>query len=438
MQSAILHKDMDLDAIEGAKFRDLGLAERLHVVKKHAGLDDKQIKFLKDSMQLFDFDTANRMVENAIGVFSIPMGIATNFLINGKEYLIPMVTEEPSVIAATSKGAKIAKINGGFHGEAEDPLMIGQIQVIPDGNSYESISRKIFAKEKELYRIANAKSRSSKVEEIEIRAVLDESPADMGLMIIVELIIDTHDAMGANIVNTMCEAIAQEIEGITGCKTVLKILSNYATRRLVRCRATFPKNQIGGDITIERILYAYALAYSDVYRAVTNNKGIMNGIDAVALATGQDFRAIEAAAHAYACRGGSYRSLTNWSRDENGNLVGELELPMAVGIIGGVTKVHYMAELSLKILRVKSAKELAIIIASVGLAQNFAAILALASEGIQKGHMRLHARNIAFMAGARGRTVDMISEHLAKEEEVNLSRAKELLSKFGQLDDRDN
>jgi hydroxymethylglutaryl-CoA reductase len=422
-----------LDAIEGAKFRDLGLAERLQLVKKLAGLEDKQVKLLKDSMQLFDFDTANRMVENAIGVFCIPMGIATNFLINGKEYLIPMVTEEPSVIAATSKGAKIAKISGGFHGEAEEPIMIGQIQVIPDGTSYESISKKILAKEEELYRIANAKSRSSKVNGIEIRAVVDKSPADMGMMIIVELIVDTHDAMGANIVNTICEAIAQEIESITGCQTVLKILSNYATRRLVRCRAIFPKNQFGGDVTIERILYAYALAYSDVYRAVTHNKGIMNGIDAVALATGQDFRAIEAAAHAYACRGGSYRSLTNWSRDENGNLVGELELPMAVGIIGGVTKVHYMADLSLKILRVKSAKELAIIIASVGLAQNFAAILALASEGIQKGHMRLHARNIAFMAGARGRTVDIISEHLAKEGEVNLSRAKELLSKFDQL-----
>jgi hydroxymethylglutaryl-CoA reductase len=422
---------------EGSKFRDLDLADRLDLVKKHAGLEDKHIQFLRDSMHLLGFDTVNRMIENAIGVFPIPMGIATNFLINDKEYLIPMAIEEPSVIAAASKAAKIAKITGGFHAEAEDSLMIGQIQVIPDDKSYEGISRKIFDKKEELYRIANAKSRSSKVKGIEVRAVLDESPADMGVMIIVELIIDTHDAMGANIVNTMCEAVAQAIESITGCRTILKILSNYTIRRLVRCRATFPKNQIGGYTVVERILYAYALAYSDVYRAVTHNKGIMNGIDAIALATGQDFRAIEAAAHAYACRQGSYRSLTNWSRDESGNLVGELQVPMAVGIVGGVTKVHQMAELGLKILNVKSAKELAIVIASVGLAQNFAAMLALASEGIQKGHMRLHARNIAFMAGARGRMVDIISEHLAKEQEVNLSRARELLAKLDQRGDSD-
>jgi hydroxymethylglutaryl-CoA reductase len=422
---------------EGSKFRDLDLADRLDLVKKHAGLEDKHIQFLRDSMHLLGFDTVNRMIENAIGVFPIPMGIATNFLINDKEYLIPMAIEEPSVIAAASKAAKIAKITGGFHAEAEDSLMIGQIQVIPDDKSYEDISRKIFDKKEELYRIANAKSRSSKVKGIEVRAVLDESPADMGVMIIVELIIDTHDAMGANIVNTMCEAVAQAIESITGCRTILKILSNYTIRRLVRCRATFPKNQIGGYTVVERILYAYALAYSDVYRAVTHNKGIMNGIDAIALATGQDFRAIEAAAHAYACRQGSYRSLTNWSRDGSGNLVGELQVPMAVGIVGGVTKVHQMAELGLKILNVKSAKELAIVIASVGLAQNFAAMLALASEGIQKGHMRLHARNIAFMAGARGRMVDIISEHLAKEQEVNLSRARELLAKLDQRGDSD-
>ena len=426
-----------MDVTEGSKFRDLDLAGRLDLVKKHAGLEDKHIQFLRDSMHLLGFDTVNRMIENAIGVLPIPMGIATNFLINDKEYLIPMAIEEPSVIAATSKAAKIAKITGGFHAEAEDSLMIGQIQVIPDDKSYEGISSKIFDKKEELYRIANAKSRSSKVKGIEVRAVLDESPADMGVMIIVELIIDTHDAMGANIVNTMCEAVAQAIESITGCRTILKILSNYTIRRLVRCRATFPKNQIGGYTVVERILYAYALAYSDVYRAVTHNKGIMNGIDAIALATGQDFRAIEAAAHAYACRQGSYRSLTNWSRDGSGNLVGELQVPMAVGIVGGVTKVHQMAELGLKILKVKSAKELAIVIACVGLAQNFAAMLALASEGIQKGHMRLHARNIAFMAGARGRMIDIISEHLAKEQEVNLSRAKELLAKLDQRGDSD-
>ena len=421
-----------MDVAAGIKFRELSLTDRLDQIKKNASLEDRDILFLKDSAQSLGFDNVNRMIENAIGVFHVPMGIATNFLINDIDYLIPMAIEEPSVIAATSKGAKIARLTGGFHAEADDSLMIGQIQVIPDDKPHEAISRKILDKKDELYRVASSRARSSKVEEIQVRAVQDESQLGMGTMIIVELIINTHDAMGANVVNTMCEAVGQAIESITGCRTILKILSNYSVRRLVRCRATFSRNQIGGDNIVERILYAYALAYSDVYRAVTHNKGIMNGIDAVALATGQDFRAIEAAAHAYASRGGRYRSLSKWWRDENGNLVGELEIPMAVGIVGGVTKVHQMAATSLKILKVNSSQELAIVIASVGLAQNFAALLALASDGIQKGHMKLHSRNIAFMAGARGNMIDIISEHLVKEDEVNLSRAKELLVKFSQ------
>lgn len=421
-----------MDVAAGIKFRELSLTDRLDQIKKNASLEDRDILFLKDSAQSLGFDNVNRMIENAIGVFHVPMGIATNFLINDIDYLIPMAIEEPSVIAATSKAAKIARLTGGFHAEADDPLMIGQIQVIPDDKPHEAISRKILDKKDELYRVASSRARSSKVEEIQVRAVQDESQLGMGTMIIVELIINTHDAMGANVVNTMCEAVGQAIESITGCRTILKILSNYSVRRLVRCRATFSRNQLGGDNIVERILYAYALAYSDVYRAVTHNKGIMNGIDAVALATGQDFRAIEAAAHAYASRGGRYRSLSKWWRDENGNLVGELEIPMAVGIVGGVTKVHQMAATSLKILKVNSSQELAIVIASVGLAQNFAALLALASDGIQKGHMKLHSRNIAFMAGARGNMIDIISEHLVKEDEINLSRAKELLVKFSQ------
>jgi hydroxymethylglutaryl-CoA reductase len=421
-----------LDVAAGIKFRELSLTDRLDQIKKNASLEDRDILFLKDSAQSLGFDNVNRMIENAIGVFHVPMGIATNFMINDIDYLIPMAIEEPSVIAATSKAAKIARLTGGFHAEADDSLMIGQVQVIPDDKPHEAISRKILDKKDELYGIAGSRARTSKVEEIQVRAVQDESQLGMGTMIIVELIINTHDAMGANVVNTMCEAVGQAIESITGCRTILKILSNYSVRRLVRCRATFSKNQIGGDNIVERILYAYALAYSDVYRAVTHNKGIMNGIDAVALATGQDFRAIEAAAHAYASREGRYRSLSKWWRDENGNLVGELEIPMAVGIVGGVTKVHQMAATSLKILKVNSSQELAIVIASVGLAQNFAALLALASDGIQKGHMKLHSRNIAFMAGARGNMIDIISEHLVKEDEVNLSRAKELLVKFNQ------
>jgi hydroxymethylglutaryl-CoA reductase len=420
-----------LDAVAGTKFRELSHIDRLDLIKKYASLDDKDIRFLKDSSHSMDFDSVNRMIENAIGVFPVPMGIATNFLINNRNYIIPMAIEEPSVIAATSKAAKIAKFSGGFHADADNSLMIGQIQVIPD-NPHVPISREILNKKDELYSIASSKARSAKVEEIEVRAVQDESELALGTFIIVELIINTHDAMGANIVNTMCESVGQAIESITGNRTVLKILSNYSVRRLVRCRATFPKNQIGGDTTIERILYAYALAYSDVYRAVTHNKGIMNGIDAVALSTGQDFRAIEAAAHAYASKGGRYRSLSKWWKDENGDLVGELEMPMAVGIVGGVTKVHRMAATSLKILKVNSSQELATVFASVGLAQNFAALLALASEGIQKGHMRLHSRNIAYMAGARGDMIDILSKHLVKEDKVSLSRAKELMVKFNQ------
>lgn len=419
-----------MDNVAGTKFRELSLTEKLDLIKKITSLEEADVQFLKDSAQSLGFDNVNRMIENAIGVFPVPMGIATNFLINSTNYLIPMAIEEPSVIAATSKAAKIARLAGGFHAEADDSLMIGQIQVIPNGKSYEAISADILKKTDEFYRIASSKTKSSTVEKIEIRTVEDESQLGMGTMIIVELIINTHDAMGANIVNTICEAVGQAIEHISGCTTILKILSNYSVRRLVRCRATFPKNQVGGAAIVERILYAYAFAYSDVYRAVTHNKGIMNGIDAVALATGQDFRAIEAAAHAYASKGGRYRSLSRWWRDENGDLVGELEMPMAVGIVGGVTKVHQMAATSLKILKVNSSQELAIVIASVGLAQNFAALLALASEGIQKGHMKLHARNIAYMAGARGDMIDILSEHLAKEDKVTISRAKELLVKL--------
>lgn len=427
-----------MDIAPGTKFRELSLTHKLDLIKKNASLEERDVRFLKDSAQSLGFDNVNRMIENAIGAFPVPMGIATNFLINDINYFIPMAIEEPSVIAATSKAAKIARLTGGFHAHADDSLMMGQIQVIPNGKSCEVISAEILKNTDEFYRIASTRTTTSRLEKIEVRTVEDESQLGMGNMIIVELTVNTHDAMGANVVNAMCEAVGHSIEGITGHATILKILSNYSVRRLVRCRAIFPKNQVGGDITVERILYAYALAYSDVYRAVTHNKGIMNGIDAVALATGQDFRAIEAAAHAYASRGGRYRSLSKWWRDENGDLVGELELPMAVGIVGGVTKVHQMAATSLKILKVNSSQELAIVIASVGLAQNFAALLALASEGIQKGHMKLHSRNIAYMAGARGNMVDIVSERLVKEDKVKLSRAKELLVKFsrdGHIDD---
>jgi hydroxymethylglutaryl-CoA reductase len=345
-------------------------------------------------LQPLSFEDSNRMIENAIGIMSIPLGIATNFVINGREYVIPMAIEEPSVIAAVSKAAKIAKVRGGFMVEADDSLMIGQVQVVKLGN-VKHATTKILRNKSQLLAIANSNSKSVVAIDLRVRLLRDKSPNNMGNMLVVELVIDTKDAMGANVINTMCEAIAPHVAEITGGEVVLKILSNYSTKRLVRCRATFDKDELGGSQIVKRILYAYALAYSDTYRAVTHNKGVMNGIDAVALATGQDFRAIEAGTHAYAARDGTYRSLTTWGRTKEGDLAGAIELPLAVGVVGGVVNAHPTAKFALQILSVKSAKELATVMAAVGLAQNLAAIRALSSEGIQAGHMRLHARKFS-------------------------------------------
>ncbi|AFU59980.1 3-hydroxy-3-methylglutaryl-coenzyme A reductase [Candidatus Nitrososphaera gargensis Ga9.2] len=370
------------------KFYEMDRDERLEYVRKATGISD-----IETMLRPLAFEDADRMVENAIGVMSVPMGIATNFVINGREYMIPMAIEEPSVIAAASKAARIAKINGGFTAEADESLMIGQVQVVGAGRA--AMQKKILKSKKQLLAIANSKSRSVIAIDLKVRQVRDTSPNKMGSMLLVELIVDTKDAMGANAINTMCEAIAPTVAEIAGGEVVLKILSNYATKRMARCKAVFDKEELGGSEIVRRILYAYALAHSDVYRAVTHNKGIMNGIDAVALATGQDFRAIEAGAHAYAARDGTYRSLTRWRRTREGNLAGEIELPLAVGIVGGVVNAHPTAKLALQILGAKSAKELAMAMAAAGLAQNLAAIRALSAEGIQAGHMRLHSRKFS-------------------------------------------
>jgi hydroxymethylglutaryl-CoA reductase len=369
------------------KFYEMSRDERLDYVKNIAGISD-----IETMLKPLAFDDANRMVENAIGIMSVPMGIATNFVINGRECMIPMAIEEPSVIAAASKAAKIAKTKGGFTAEADESLMIGQVQVV-DVNK--TAIQKVLKSKKQLLAIANSKSRSVVAIDLKARQVRDASPNKMGTMLIVEIVADTKDAMGANAINTMCEAIAPQVAEITGGEVVLKILSNYATKRMVRCKAIFDKNELGGGEVVRRVLYAYALAHSDVYRAVTHNKGVMNGIDAVALATGQDFRAIEAGAHAYAARDGTYRSLTRWRRTREGDLAGEIELPLAVGVVGGVVNAHPTAKLALQILGAKSAKELAMAMAAAGLAQNLAAIRALSAEGIQAGHMRLHSRKFS-------------------------------------------
>lgn len=364
--------------------------ERLEYIRKATQISGD----IEAMLQPLSFEDSNRMIENAIGIMSIPLGIATNFVINGREYVIPMAIEEPSVIAAVSKAAKIAKVRGGFMVEADDSLMIGQVQVVKLGN-VKHATTKILRNKSQLLAIANSNSKSVVAIDLRVRLLRDKSPNNMGNMLVVELVIDTKDAMGANVINTMCEAIAPHVAEITGGEVVLKILSNYSTKRLVRCRATFDKDELGGSQIVKRILYAYALAYSDTYRAVTHNKGVMNGIDAVALATGQDFRAIEAGTHAYAARDGTYRSLTTWGRTKEGDLAGAIELPLAVGVVGGVVNAHPTAKFALQILSVKSAKELATVMAAVGLAQNLAAIRALSSEGIQAGHMRLHARKFS-------------------------------------------
>lgn len=404
------------------KFHEMDRDERLDHLKKETGLSDEEVAVLGNPLT---FDDANRMVENAVGITSIPLGIATNFVVNGIERLVPMAIEEPSVIAAASKAAKIARLQGGFTADADESYMIGQVQVV-SLSKVAAAKRRVLAHKEELLKMANSKSRSVAAVGLQVRELRDGSPNRMGRMLVVELTADTKDAMGANAINTMCEAIAPKVAEITGGEVVLKILSNYATKRMVRCRAVFDKDELGGSEIVKRILYAYALAYSDVYRAVTHNKGVMNGIDAVALATGQDFRAIEASAHAYAARDGTYRSLTRWWRTKAGHLAGEIELPLAVGIVGGVTAVHPTAKAALKILGIKSAKELAMVMAAAGLAQNLAAIRALASEGIQKGHMRLHARNIAVMAGARGEEIDIVAKKVA-DGPVTIDRAKQIL-----------
>lgn len=407
------------------KFFEKSRKERISLIGKFSELDQNDIELLESSYGGIKFENADKMVENAVSIFSLPLGIATNFKINGKDYVVPMVIEEPSVIAAASKGAKIARICGGFNVEAKESFSIGQIQLL---NVDSKIIPKIIENKKEILEIANSKSNTlSKIGKGAKDLTCKEIDTPSGTMIILELLIDVGDAMGANVTNTMCEAVAPFIEQLTGGNTLLKILSNYSTRRLVKATAVFDKEEVGGEQIVDNIILAFHFADNDVYRAVTHNKGVMNGIIAVANATGQDSRAIEAAAHAYAARTGRYRSLTEWSKDKDGNLVGSLEIPMSVGIVGGIINVHPMAKLCTKILNPQSASELSCIIAATGLAQNFSAIRALSTEGIQKGHMRLHARNLAAAAGANPNQIDIVVQRMIQEKSISLEKAKAIL-----------
>jgi len=375
------------------KFFEKSHEEKLNIISNFSDLNDNEITQLKNATGGLDFEHANKMIENAIGTFSLPLGIATNFRINNNDYLVPMVIEEPSVIAAASKAAKIAKIHGGFSASVDGNISIGQIQVL--NADVEAISQ-INARSHEIIELANSSSNTlpklgKGAKKIECKEITSKNSS----MLIVELMIDVGDAMGANVTNTMCETVAPLIEKISGGKTLLRILSNYSTKRMVSASATFDKEAVGGEQVVDDMISAFEFADNDVYRAVTHNKGVMNGAISVANATGQDSRAIEAAAHAYASHTGRYRSLTQWSRDNDGNLVGKFEIPLSVGIIGGVTNNHPIAKICTKILNLKNVQELSCIIASTGLAQNFAAMRALATEGIQKGHMKLHARKQA-------------------------------------------
>ncbi len=411
------------------KFFEKNRKERLKIVGEFSGLSKEELDIIENSSGGISFDDADKMVENAIGTFSLPLGIATNFRINDKDYLVPMVIEEPSVIAAASNAAKIARLKGGFKADADESYSLGQIQVV-DVDPKDALLR-ITQSYKEILDIANSKSKTlSKIGKGAKEVSCREIQTGFGSILVVELLIDVGDAMGANITNTMCEAVAPIIEKLTGGRVLLRILSNYSTRRMVRASAVFDLEGVGGRNVVDDIVLASQFAENDVYRAVTHNKGIMNGITAVANATGQDSRAIEAAANAYAAHSGRYKSLTEWTKDENGNLVGKLELPLSVGIVGGIINTHPMAKISTKILRVTSAKELACVMTATGLAQNFSALRALATEGIQKGHMKLHARNLAAAAGAKAQQIDEIVKKMVHENNISLGRAKELLDQI--------
>src|SRR5690242_17301063 len=411
-----------------SKFHEKNREERIKKIASFSGLSKDEIKILKNEGGI-SFNDANNMVENAIGTVSFPLGIATNFRINGKDRLIPMVIEESSVIAAASKAAKIAKKQGGFTMKADDSYSIGQIQVV--NVRVKSAMSKVMSSKKEIIKLANSKSKTlSKMGKGAKQVTCKKVNSDSGPMLIVELLIDVGDAMGANVTNTMCEGVAPLIERLTGGQVILRILSNYSTKRLVRGTAIFDKKEIGGQEIVDKIILAYQFAANDPYRAVTHNKGIMNGIISVAHATGQDTRAIEAAAHAYASRTGRYGSLTEWKKSKDGHLIGKIELPMSVGIVGGIVNVHPMIKICTKILGAKSANELACIIGAVGLAQNLSALRALVSEGIQKGHMRLHARNIAASAGVTLDKMSKVTKQMIKEGNVSVHRAKEILKEL--------
>jgi len=414
-----------------SKFFEKDKDERLNLVKQFTKLKPSELLFIKNQTSNIEFERANKMIENVIGTFSLPLGIATNFNINNKNYIIPMVIEEPSIIAASSKAAKIANVLGGFKARSNTQYSIGQVHIV-DCDDTDNAIKQIMKNTNQILRLANSKTHTlSKIKKGAKKISCRKVTIDEDILLIVELLIDVGNAMGANITNNMCEVISPFLEKITGGKSIMKILSNYSTSRIITASAIFDKNKIGGEKIVNKIILAYKIAMNDEYRAVTHNKGIMNGIVSVSNATCQDTRAIEAAAHAFASRTGRYLPLTTWTKNDHGDLIGSIKLPLSVGTVGGIINIHPMAKICLKILQTTSAKTLSCIIASVGLAQNFAALYALVTDGIQKGHMKLHAKNLAIAAGTKLENVDMVVSKMIQANDISIQKAIELKKYFG-------
>lgn len=422
-------------------FYRLSIHERLAALFEKTALDPESRQALQPEAGL-TLEDAERMIENVIGLYELPIGLVVNLQVNGRDVLVPMAIEEPSVVAGASYVAKIARAGGGFQAEVDPPEMIGQIQLL-NVRQVHRIREKVLSEKEKLLRLAQEtdpviQKLGGGARDLQVR-VFEHSP--VGPMLVVHLIYDTRDAMGANVVNTASEHIAPLLEEISGGRAHLRILSNLADRRLARARCSIPAPALAfrdydGEGVRDGIVEAWALAAVDPYRAATHNKGIMNGVDAVLIATGNDWRAVEAGAHAYAARAGAYRPLSRWSVGESGSLEGFLEMPLALGTVGGATRVHPTARACLRLMGAESAQELACVVAAVGLAQNLAALRALATEGIQRGHMALHARQIALAAGAQGSAIDRIAERMTEEGRINQDRAFELLRELQDDSDR--
>jgi len=413
--------------IEG--FYKLSFDERLKIVAEFGGLSDEEASAISGGAGL-SVGQADKMIENAVGLFPLPLGIATNFVINGKDYLIPMAIEEPSVVAAASNSAKMTRASGGFRTSSTEPIMIGQIQ-ITGVEDPEACVKKILDEKDEILKLANKQDPmlvglGGGARDLEVRVVHTATGAN----VVVHILVDVRDAMGANAVNTMAEAAAPMLENLTGGKVYLRILSNLAVRRLARAEAVWTKEELGGEQVVDGVVEAFAFADSDPYRCATHNKGIMNGIDAVVIATGNDWRAIEAGAHAFATVKGSYRSLTQFEKTESNDLKGTIEVPMALGLVGGATKVHPTARACVKLLGVANARELSEIAAAVGLAQNLAALRALATVGIQRGHMSLHARNIVASLGCPPELEAEVIDTIVRERKIRMDRAQEVIDEL--------